>query len=75
MEIVGFLSADRGVNRIKHSAYIVAGILKEYCGQGIGTSLFNKLMEWAERNGITRLELTVMTNNERAIKLYKKFGF
>ena len=75
-EIVGFLSADRGfANRIKHSAYIVVGILKEYRGQGIGTSLFSKLMEWAEMNEITRLELTVMTNNETAINLYKKFGF
>lgn len=75
-EIVGFLSAERGfANRIKHSAYIVVGILKEYCGKGVGTRLFNNLLEWTELNGITRLELTVMTNNEKAIKLYKKFGF
>lgn len=75
-EIVGFLSAERGfANRIKHSAYIVVGILKEYCGKGVGTRLFNNLLEWTELNGITRLELTVMTNNEKEIKLYKKFGF
>lgn len=75
-EIVGFLSADRGfANRIKHIAYVVVGILNEYCGQGIGTSLFNKLFEWARMNRISRLELTVMTNNEIAINLYKKFGF
>lgn len=75
-EIVGFLSADRGfANRIKHSAYVVVGILKEYHGQGIGTSLFSKMIEWAGMSKITRLELTVMTNNERAINLYKKFGF
>ena len=70
------MSAERGFdNRIKHSAYIVVGILKEYCGKGVGTRLFNNLLEWTELNGITRLELTVMTNNEKAIKLYKKFGF
>ncbi|OPZ85862.1 MAG: putative acetyltransferase YhhY [Firmicutes bacterium ADurb.Bin419] len=75
-EIVGFLSADRGfANRIKHSAYVVVGILKEHSGQGIGTSLFNKLIEWADMNRISRLELTVMSNNEKAMNLYKKFGF
>lgn len=34
-EIVGFLSAERGVpNRIRHTAYIVVGIRKAF--QGIG---------------------------------------
>jgi ribosomal protein S18 acetylase RimI-like enzyme len=75
-EIIGFLSAERGfANRIKHSAYIVVGILGEYRGKKIGTKLFEELEKWAESNGIYRLELTVMTHNEGAIKLYKRMGF
>lgn len=75
-EIIGFLSAERGfANRIKHIAYIVVGILEEYRGKKIGTKLFEELGKWAETNGILRLELTVMTHNEGAIKLYKKMGF
>lgn len=75
-KLIGFLSANRGfANRIKHSAYIVIGILKEYRGKKIGTKLFEELFQWAASNQITRLELTVMTNNENAIKLYKKMGF
>lgn len=31
--------------------------------------------KWALENTITRLELTVMTHNERAVRLYKKMGF
>jgi Acetyltransferases, including N-acetylases of ribosomal proteins len=74
--IIGFLSAERGfANRIKHSAYIVIGILKDYRGKKIGTKLFKELMDWALVNDITRLELTVMTHNEGAIKLYKEMGF
>lgn len=39
--IFGFLSADRGfANRIKHSSYIVIGILKSYRGKKVGTKLF-----------------------------------
>ncbi|MBA7563805.1 GNAT family N-acetyltransferase [Candidatus Atribacteria bacterium 1244-E10-H5-B2] len=75
-KLVGFLSAKRGhVNRIKHSAYIVIGIMKSYTGKGIGRILFNELDNWAINNGITRLELTVMKHNERAINLYKKMGY
>lgn len=75
-EIVGFISAERGfANRIKHSAYIVTGISKEYRGRHIGTSLFAEVEKWARQNGIFRLELTVMTHNEAAIHLYKKMGF
>ncbi len=75
-EIVGFLTAERGfANRVKHSAYIVAGILSGHQGKGIGKSLFAALDKWAESSGITRLELTVMKHNESAVSLYKKMGF
>lgn len=75
-KIVGFLSAEKGfAQRIRHSAYIVVGVLKEYNGRGIGTKLFDRLIEWACENKITRLELTVMCHNEKALALYKKAGF
>lgn len=57
--IVGFLSTERGfANRIKHSAYIVIGILKSYRGKKIATNLFKELINWASHNDIARLELT-----------------
>jgi RimJ/RimL family protein N-acetyltransferase len=75
-KIVGFLSGDRGfVNRVKHSCYIVIGILRDYAHKGIGTTLFQEMEKWARLNSIERLELTVMIHNEAAIKLYKKMGF
>jgi len=75
-KIGGFLSAQRGIpNRIHHSAYIVIGMLKEYRGQNLGTKLFEKLEKWAIENNIIRLELTVVTSNEGAVKLYENMGF
>lgn len=75
-KIGGFLAAQRGgANRIRHSAYIVIGMLKEYRGKKLGTKLFEELEKWAVENNITRLELTVVKNNEDAIKLYQKVGF
>lgn len=74
--IVGFLSAQRGfANRIKHRAHIVIGILRDYRGKKLGVELFQEMEKWALEINITRLELTVMTHNEGAIKLYKKMGF
>ncbi|MCY6369704.1 GNAT family N-acetyltransferase [Clostridium ganghwense] len=74
--IVGFLSAERGfANRIKHSAYIVIGILTDYRGRKIGVKFFEEMEKWALESNITRLELTVITHNESAIHLYKKMGF
>lgn len=75
-KIGGFLAAQRGgANRVRHSAYIVIGMLKEYRGKKLGTKLFEELEKWAVENNITRLELTVVKNNEGAIKLYEKSGF
>ncbi|MDR3587672.1 MAG: GNAT family N-acetyltransferase [Desulfosporosinus sp.] len=75
-DIVGFLSAEKGCyNRIKHTAYIVVGILPEYQGKSIGTNFLNKLEEWARQSKITRLELTVRIDNKGAVHLYKKNGF
>lgn len=75
-DIIGFLSAQRGVpNRIKHTAYIVVGIRKDFQGKGIGSKFFRKLDLWVLQNKITRLELTVMCNNKMAKHLYEKNGF
>ena len=75
-EFVGFLAAKRGnFRRIRHSAYIVIGIRHAFQGQGIGTKLFDKLDEWARKNQLKRLELTVEVANIPAINLYEKQGF
>lgn len=75
-KIVGYISAQKGsLNRIAHSAYIVVGILLDYRGKGIGTEFFKQLDIWANENKITRLELTVICENEVAKHLYESNGF
>lgn len=75
-KIVGFLTAQRGVfRRIRHTAYIVIGIQKNYCNRKLGTKLFQMLDDWAIENKIIRLELTVVCENKGAIRLYEKSGF
>lgn len=75
-KLVGYISAQRErLKRIAHTAYIVAGILKQYTNQGIGTEFFQHLDAWAQAQKVTRLELTVICENEIAVHLYKKAGF
>lgn len=75
-QIVGYIRAERGrFNRVSHTAYVVVGILKDYCGKGIGTSFFKNLDTWAKETGIVRLELTVECSNKAARHLYEKSGF
>lgn len=74
--LAGFMSARGGsVNRNRHTAYIVIGILQQFQGMGIGSGLFRELDTWALGIGIGRLELSVMTHNQRALALYTKSGF
>ena len=75
-KLVGYISAQKGrLNRIAHSAYIVVGILMDYRCKGIGTEFFKRLNDWAEEKKVTRLELTVICENEAAKHLYTNGGF
>ncbi|KAE8690972.1 N-alpha-acetyltransferase 50 [Hibiscus syriacus] len=52
------------------------GVLAPYRGLGIGTTkLLNHVLELCLKQHIPEIYLLIQTNNEDAIKFYKKFGF
>ena len=62
--------------RQRHSAHLGIMVHKNYQGMGVGTKLMETLIDLADNwLMLVRIELTVFTDNERAISLYKKFGF
>lgn len=65
-----------GKIKLHHRANIGIALIKEFWGLGIGSKMFEVMIQ-AARNygGITRLNLDVIEGNERALALYKKFGF
>jgi RimJ/RimL family protein N-acetyltransferase len=66
----------RTKTRTRHKAVIGISVLKEYWGKGIGSMLLKKLIEFAKDNAhIEILYLEVISTNNRAISLYKKFNF
>jgi RimJ/RimL family protein N-acetyltransferase len=42
---------------------------------GVWEERLRELSAWAAEHGVQRLELTVRTDNERAIALYRRCGF
>lgn len=62
-------------SRMSHKAVLGISIKKEFWGQGIAQELMAKLIKFSNESGLEIIELTVRSDNERAINLYKKFGF
>lgn len=74
--VVGLLGMHFGRGRQAHTAHLGMMVHDSYQGQGIGTALMEAAIALAENwMGTTRLELTVYTDNERAVALYRRFGF
>jgi RimJ/RimL family protein N-acetyltransferase len=76
-KIIGYLSLSamqRG--RLSHRGDMGISVLKDYWGQGIGSALIEYLMDWAEKSGIIKkIDLQVRVDNDRAVKLYRRWGF
>ena len=49
--------------------------MKDYWGLGIGSAMFEEMIEIAKERGVKIIELGVIEGNERAINLYEKYGF
>jgi RimJ/RimL family protein N-acetyltransferase len=75
-ELVGFLNAMGGqVNRLRHCTSLALGVRRSHWGRGVGSALLRRALAWAREAQLRRVELTVRTDNERALNLYKRFGF
>ncbi|PST27038.1 GNAT family N-acetyltransferase [Mesorhizobium plurifarium] len=75
-QIVGLAGLHRHNGRRQHAADLGMSVHDEYRRRGIGKALLTALVEAADRwLGICRIELTVFTDNEAAVSLYRQAGF
>jgi len=62
--------------RRKHVGSVGMAVHDEWQSRGVGTALMKALIDLADNwLNLERLELTVYTDNEPALRLYKKLGF
>lgn len=77
-QVVGQLGLHTFPNspRRRHVGQIGMAVRDDWQGKGVGTALMHAVVDLAEKwLNLSRLELEVYTDNEPAIRLYKKFDF
>ncbi|MDL1944329.1 GNAT family N-acetyltransferase [Chloroflexi bacterium CFX2] len=75
-EIVGWcrsFPATCGV--LPSHAELGIGLLEQYRGQGIGSEMIRRSLEWAESVGLCTVDLMVSPHNSLAIHVFEKCGF
>ncbi len=69
------LVMERNLRR-RHVAHLGMAVHDRWQGQGIGSAILGEALDLADGwLNLVRVELTVFTDNEPAIRLYEKFGF
>ncbi len=75
-KVVGLLRFRRyKLKRLYHSGEFSVFVLKKYNGRNLATRMIELLFEWCRQNSVTKIDLSVMEQNTRALKLYKHLGF
>ena len=81
-EVDGRVVAHAGLHRAgtsprrAHVMTLGVTVHREWQGKGLGRALMQALLDLADKwLPVMRIELTVYTDNERAITLYRRFGF
>jgi putative acetyltransferase len=77
-EVVGNLGLHTSPNRprIRHACSIGMAVHDDWQGKGVGTALLGAALDLADNwLNLSRVELTVYTDNAAGIALYEKFGF
>ena len=73
--MIGLHAIGPGLRRA-HVRGLAISVAKAWQGQGVGQALMSSALRWADSwAGILRIELTVFTDNARAIALYERHGF
>ena len=70
----GIIECERA-KRYSHRATLSITVMKDYWGRGIGSRLMEMMIAFSQKCGIAVVSLEVRSDNERAVALYKKFGF
>lgn len=63
-------------HRCSHITYLGGvGIVPEYSRKGFGEKMLLEIIRFCKSIGMSRIELSVATHNEKACHLYEKIGF
>lgn len=74
-ESAGCVSVGPSTGRSRHVAWLGIFVRRKHWGKGVGSALMEEAVKLARGLGCRRLVLGTTEGNDRAMNLYKKFGF
>ena len=75
-DVVGWSHLDLPqLDKLQSTAQLTVGVRGDHRGQGIGTRLVERALEWAEANGYRKVYNSVPTTNDRAIAFLENHGW
>ncbi|MCI8633644.1 MAG: GNAT family N-acetyltransferase [Lachnospiraceae bacterium] len=75
--VIGYGDILACLNRrkMRHKCNLNVFVAKDSWGLGIGSALMDTLIKFAYNAGYEKIDLSVAHDNDRAIRLYERFGF
>ena len=61
--------------KCRHRASVAIALYKAFWGQGIGSAMFEAMIDAARERGVEQIELEYIDGNARGRALYEKMGF
>ncbi|RIW37339.1 GNAT family N-acetyltransferase [Bacillus salacetis] len=75
-ELVGYARCEGSeLKRLLHKVEFGVAVRKDFWGYGIGRNLLQQSLDWADSEKISKVILSVLETNQKAIRLYEKLGF
>jgi ribosomal protein S18 acetylase RimI-like enzyme len=75
-EVVGWVHIKHPETaKLSHTAELTVGVLEAYRGQGIGSHLLERGLEWASSEGFERIYNSIPATNETAIEFLSARGW
>jgi putative acetyltransferase len=74
--VVGYAGLHVRDGKRRHTAWLGIAVHDEFAGRGAGQALMRGLLDLADNwVGLVRVDLEADARNERAIAMYRRFGF
>ncbi|WP_435063901.1 GNAT family N-acetyltransferase [Halobaculum sp. EA56] len=75
-DVIGWVHLDLPeAEKLSHTAVLTVGLLPEYRGKGIGSTLLERGESWAADNGFEKLYNSVPATNEGAVEFLEAHGW
>jgi len=74
--LVAWTGTNRGIFRPKRYGFIAIMFVRpQHRAQGISSSMMREALAWFKKRNVTRVGLTVLSDNKHARRIYEKWGF